>query len=152
MQQDFRTKRIFLTMSIIICILTISGLVANWQLKQWLSTPQQNQIVSTNAQTSESQSIGLILQEPGGEKKQAIVIPKNSTVFDALAIASKQNGFSLKTKQYPFGIFIDELDGLASDKLTGQYWTYSINGQFASVGASSYVAKDGDIITWRYGK
>ena len=29
-------------------------------------------------------------------------------------------------------------------------WTYTVNGEVASVGASEYVLKDGDVIEWKY--
>ncbi|MBQ2251339.1 MAG: DUF4430 domain-containing protein, partial [Clostridia bacterium] len=29
-------------------------------------------------------------------------------------------------------------------------WTYTVNGEVATVGASEYVLKDGDVIEWKY--
>lgn len=48
--------------------------------------------------------------------------------------------------------FVTSVDGLKNGIEGYPYsgWTYTVNGEFASVGASEYILEDGDEVEWRY--
>ncbi len=47
---------------------------------------------------------------------------------------------------------ITAIDGLKQDEQAGYYWTYTINGEWATKGAQETFLKDGDQIEFAYGK
>lgn len=44
------------------------------------------------------------------------------------------------------------IDGLKQDEQAGYYWTYTINGEWATKGAQETFLKDGDQVEFAYGK
>jgi len=60
--------------------------------------------------------------------------------------------FSFEAQQYDYGVFIAGINGVANNPSTHEYWTYSVNGQSATVGADQYELKDGDVVYWSYVK
>lgn len=73
-----------------------------------------------------------------------------STAYDAmLAIQkTKASGFSFRSKNYgDLGHFVDEINGVKGTP--GKYWIYYINNKKATLGASKYVLKEGDRISWK---
>ena len=45
--------------------------------------------------------------------------------------------------------YVTCINGSAADSAKKQYWEFDVNGAAATVGAGSYVTKDGDSITWK---
>ncbi len=45
--------------------------------------------------------------------------------------------------------YVTSINGSAADSAKKQYWEFDVNGAAATVGAGSYVTKDGDSITWK---
>lgn len=73
------------------------------------------------------------------------------TVFDLLETASGEYDFSFGySSDDSYGAFVEELDGVRNSPISGKYWMYLVNGQYASLGASSQTVSDGDVILWRY--
>ena len=58
-----------------------------------------------------------------------------------------QRHASVKAKKYSFGYFVTSINGVAGDG--PKYWIFYINGKSASVGASSYITKNSDRLTWK---
>lgn len=55
----------------------------------------------------------------------------------------------VETKTYDsLGEFVVSINGLKGDDQ--HYWAFYVNNQQASVGASSYLTKDGEVIEWKY--
>lgn len=54
---------------------------------------------------------------------------------------------TVKAKKYSFGYFVTSIDGVAGNG--PKYWTFYVNNKEASVGASSYITKNSDRITWK---
>lgn len=65
--------------------------------------------------------------------------------FNALALLKKHA--SVVTKHYSFGDMVSSIDGTPGNG--PKYWTFYINGKEASVGAGSYVTKNGDHLMWK---
>jgi hypothetical protein len=53
----------------------------------------------------------------------------------------------VQAKHYSFGYLVTSINGVAGNG--PKYWTFFVNGKEASVGASSYITKSSDTITWR---
>ncbi|MDO5844095.1 MAG: DUF4430 domain-containing protein [Methanocorpusculum sp.] len=69
----------------------------------------------------------------------------NMTVFGVLLASGK----TLETKEWPGGIYINAIDGIAQDEnLNG--WLYQVNGEAPSVMSNNYDIKNGDRIVWYY--
>ena len=51
------------------------------------------------------------------------------------------------TQTSDFGEFVTSIDNIAADATN--YWAFFVNGDYATVGASSYQTQEGDIITWQ---
>jgi hypothetical protein len=54
---------------------------------------------------------------------------------------------TVKAKRYSFGYLVTSINGVAGNG--PKYWTFYVNGKQATVGASSYVTKNSDKITWK---
>ncbi|MDP2671692.1 MAG: DUF4430 domain-containing protein [bacterium] len=66
------------------------------------------------------------------------------TVFEVLDEAHTKFNFSLKYTNYgSWGAFITQLHGVEGD------WTYKVNGEAPSKGASVVTVNENDIITWK---
>ena len=73
-----------------------------------------------------------------------------STAYDAMVVMqkTKTNNFSFRSKNYgDLGNFVDEINGVKGTP--GKYWIYYINNKKATLGASKYVLKEGDRISWK---
>lgn len=77
----------------------------------------------------------------------------STTVFNLMAKLQSENKISFSGKEYSgMGFFVDEINGIKNDNLTGKYWIYYINGKSAQVGVSNYIIKPNDLIEWKYEK
>lgn len=76
-------------------------------------------------------------------------VNEGSSVFDAMQKIkdTPENLFDFKYKETPgLGNFITEINGMKGTP--GKYWIYYVNSEKATIGASQYVLKEGDIIRW----
>lgn len=76
-------------------------------------------------------------------------VKEDATVYDALI----ESGLNLDVGSMSGSVYIDGIGGLVASKtspLSG--WLYAVNGEVPSVGADSYVLKDGDEIVWTFYK
>lgn len=106
-----------------------------------------------NAASTDSEQkikVTLTLEKPDGTKTFSASLPAGATVYDLLKSASAEHDFSLRVKDYSFGVFIEEIDGLVNNPGANVYWMYSVNGAHAPVGASEYKLKEGDEVAWKY--
>ncbi len=58
-----------------------------------------------------------------------------------------QKHATVQAKHYSFGYLVTSIDGVVGNG--PKYWTFYVNDKQASVGASSYVTKNSDRITWK---
>ncbi|PAV10078.1 hypothetical protein ASJ83_04355 [Methanocorpusculum parvum] len=72
-------------------------------------------------------------------------IVNNLSVFGIL----HASGMSLQTKEWPGGIYVHSINGIAQDEnLNG--WLYQVNGMTTSQMSNNYMTHDGDKIVWYY--
>ena len=87
------------------------------------------------------------------DKKYLLQLPDKSTAYDAIKQLADAKKITMTTKEYSsMGYFIEEINGIKNNNQTGEYWGYYINGKTAQLGASSYILKNNDLITWKYAK
>jgi hypothetical protein len=128
---------------IIVVLLSLVGLFWSVKLKivnRNLSPSKQTQ--KTNVQPLVDVSI---------KNGETTITEKNihaSTAFDTLvAITSKQH-LTLKTKQYDFGIFVEQIGTETNTK--EKAWIYYVNGKSGTVAADKQAVTTGDNIEWKY--
>jgi len=61
----------------------------------------------------------------------------DTSVFDAL-----QKCCDVKYRQYDFGVFVEEIDGVKAN------WIYKVNGEEGSGSADNHYLENGDVIDW----
>jgi len=83
-----------------------------------------------------------------GEEKITLSTPANTTFYDALMKAKNSGAITFSGKNYPsLGFFLTDIGALHSGD--GKDLLYYINGKEATVGVSSYILKNGDILEWK---
>jgi hypothetical protein len=104
------------------------------------SVPADSQIQTTTDQ--QVRQITLI----AGETTTRLTFTDGQTLYDAL-IKAKETGLTLELKEYPgMGYFVAKIGSLVPT--ADKYLMYSVNGKEASVGISSYVLKENDVVKW----
>lgn len=84
-------------------------------------------------------------------QKYPLSLLKKSTAYDAMIKLVNDKKINAIFKEFTgLGYFTDEINGVKTDKNSGTYWIYYINGQSAQVGISQYILKNNDLITWKY--
>ncbi len=77
----------------------------------------------------------------------AVTVIEDTSAFNATLEAGKGN-FQVTFSWHPsFGVFIEEIDGIAGGCA---YWQLLHNGESSMLGASSLVLQENDSITWKY--
>ncbi len=80
-----------------------------------------------------------------------LTVAPDTTAYDAMIQLQESSKISFSTKKFSsLGYFIEEINGIKNSPSTGFYWTLYINNEEAKVGASNYILKPNDIITWKY--
>ena len=83
-----------------------------------------------------------------GDKKANAKVSPGASLYDALVLAQKNKDIVFIGKNYSgLGFFVTSVGTLSGGN--GKYLFYSVNSKEASVGVSSYILKDGDIIEWK---
>lgn len=66
---------------------------------------------------------------------------------DATALSLLQKDCDIETSGTGESAFVTSINGTKANS-TNEFWSFKVNGEMASVGAGSYITKDGDTITW----
>ena len=84
-------------------------------------------------------------------QKYALNMPEKSTAYEAMAQLVADKKITMAFKQFiGLGYFVDEVDGVKTDKNSGKYWIYYLNDKPAQMGISNYILKNNDSLTWKY--
>lgn len=79
-----------------------------------------------------------------------VEIDEGTSVLELIRKESIREGFVMSEKEYAgLGILVERL-GDFENGTDGKYWTYTVNGVFAPVGADVYTPKAGDLIEWTF--
>jgi len=68
--------------------------------------------------------------------------------FQALTQEAAKQRLEVKTKQYDFGIFVEQVGTLANTK--EKSWIYFVNGKSGTVAADKQPVAPGDVVEWKY--
>lgn len=83
-----------------------------------------------------------------GETKVGIPYIENETFYSTLVSAQKSGLITFTGKEYSgLGFFVSDIGDL--HMTPGKNLLYYINGKEASVGVSTYIPKNGDVVEWR---
>lgn len=102
---------------------------------------------STESTIAEIQIPVKVTSPAAGEQvtfDETITIGEGATVLDAL----QATGLELDAQSSEYGMFVNAIDGLAGEGMTG--WTYTVNGEQVQVSADQTYLEDGDVVEWSY--
>jgi Domain of unknown function (DUF4430) len=68
--------------------------------------------------------------------------------FQALVEAAVKQNLKLTTKQYDFGVFVEQIGTIVNTK--EKSWIYFVNGISGTVAADKHQLKTGDSVEWKY--
>ncbi|GEM_PF-1208967 len=118
-----------------------------------INTPPTIIPTSTTAATPTTANTPITTTIEINGQKYNLNLPEKATAYDALKQLADAKQITMTTKEYSgMGYFIEEINSIKNNNQTGEYWGYYINGQSAKIGASSYILKNNDLITWKYAK
>lgn len=104
------------------------------------SVPVDSQI-QTTTQTEIKQATLI-----AGDSTNTLTFTEGQTLYDAL-LKAQEAGLTLELKEYPgMGYFVAKIGSLAPT--ADKYLMYSVNGEEASEGISSYILKENDVVKW----
>ncbi len=84
------------------------------------------------------------------EKFEALEFAAGENLSEFMEKALTEKNIKITHESYSgLGTLIVEIDGKKNGE-NGKYWQYWVNGNYAQVGASSYLLHPGDIIEWRF--
>ena len=83
-----------------------------------------------------------------GDRKTTVSEISAATAFDALMAGAAKEQIEIKRKQYDFGVFVEEIGGVANTK--EKSWIYFLNGKSGTVAADKQSVAAGDTVEWRY--
>ncbi len=115
------------------------------------TTPPPAGSVAPGGGAPQGLPVTLVIDSGARRLEYSLRVDEGSTVFDLLLEASGRYGFSFDySNNSSYGAFVEELDGVRNDPRAGMFWLYYVNGNYASLGASSQILSEGDVILWRY--
>jgi len=146
----FTNKKYYIALFVIV-IITIGALafeIENIQIKKSSPlAPLHSNGEGNGSFASKSEVNSFITLVIGNINTKLVIVP-NQTLYDVLVGAKKSGQIEFSGKNYPgLGFLVTDIGTLHSGD--GKYLFYYINNKEASVGVSSYLLKDGDIIEWK---
>lgn len=155
-----RTNNFFRAMSLLLCLLTVTGLFA--ACKIIISVPPAGTLApptadeapatkapsTTEAATDEAApevrgtgavSFCLTVTDLDGTQKEFVVKTDKKNVADALVEVGLVSG-----ENSEYGLYIKVVNGITADySVDGSYWSLLVNGEMSMVGASSVSVAEG---------
>lgn len=108
---------------------------------------------SSNTTTPPTEKNTLDVTIEINNQKYPLSLAEKSSAYDAMIRLVAEKKITAVFKEFSgLGYFVDEIDGIRTDKNDGKYWIYYINGQSAQLGISQYILKNNDLITWQFKK
>lgn len=113
------------------------------------TVPTTTSTTTTTPTEPETYTINITIEI--NSQKYPVGLAEKSTAFDAMSKLVTEKKISATFKEFSgMGYFVDEINGMATDKQNGKYWIYYLNGKPAQAGISQYILKNNDLITWKY--
>jgi hypothetical protein len=102
--------------------------------------------VSTEIKITATPSVSVTLDTGSAVATVSGISAQNA--YQALEGAAKQQNLELITKQYDFGIFVQQIGVIANTK--EKSWIYFVNGKSGTVAADKQNLHTGDTVEWKY--
>lgn len=103
----------------------------------------KDNVSNDNTQEINTETVSLT----AGDLSVDLKISQGRNLYDTLIAKENENLIEFKGKEYPgIGFFVTDIGDLHQGD--GKYLMYFINNKEASLGVSSYVPKNGDVIRW----
>ena len=115
---------------------------------QILETPEVKNIPAVVAETPKTK-ITMRINAGSAAGNYPIDYIDSENTYQLLIKIAQKNHFSVKTKNYSWGIFVEGIGNLVQDG-KDNFWFLYINGKTSEVGATDYLVKPNDLIEWRY--
>lgn len=74
---------------------------------------------------------------------------KENTALEHTVQTLVDNNIPFELNTSSFGTLLQSVDGRVNGT-DGKFWTYTVNGEFATVGAAEYQVKSGDTVAWSF--
>lgn len=97
-------------------------------------------------QESAAATVTLVIEYNGlkeAETFEDVGMPEDSTVMDLL-----NEKTDVVTEDSDYGKMVVSINGVAHDANENLWWTYTLNGEYASAGAETQLLSDGDVVKW----
>lgn len=159
-----RTNNFFRALSLLLCLLTVTGLFAACKKISTLplgtfapptadeapatKAPSTTEVATTEAATDEAApevrgtgavSFCLTVTDLDGTQKEFVVKTDRKNVADALVEVGLVSG-----ENSEYGLYIKVVNGITADyNVDGSYWSLLVNGEMSMVGASSVSVAEG---------
>lgn len=159
-----RTNNFFRALSLLLCLLTLTGLFAACKKISTLplgtfapptadeapatKAPSTTEAATTEAATDEvapevrgtgAVSFYLTVTDLDGTQKEFVVKTDKKNVADALVEVGLVSG-----ENSEYGLYIKVVNGITADyNVDGSYWSLLVNGEMSMVGASSVAVAEG---------
>lgn len=149
---------------LVLCFGLVLGLVLKSNTTQTQKV-QDASVLQTVTSTTTGVATSSLKEDKEDTETQAVVYSKSAslivsgeefviqstgqtTVYDAMNSLTAEGKMTFEGKNYPgLGFFVTQINSLQSGD--GKNLMYYINGVEASVGVSSYIVQEGDIIEWK---
>ena len=105
-------------------------------------------VIDISKAVAEQNETALLLKEKDGELiTYNVTVPEGSTVLEVL----RASGAVVGTTAASFGEYVSSINSLAEGAVSAESgWTFFVNGEFATEGASTLKVNPGDEILWQY--
>jgi len=126
----------------ILAILLFAGVASSCAFSSVTEQIDEMEIISQNSQVSEKEEIPFILSPTG--KELSFISPGSQTVLETL----QRLGIPITFQGSGVNAFITAINGVEANSAS-EFWAFYIDGEFAPLGAGSFIAEKGQQITWR---
>ncbi len=117
------------------------------------SSPTLAPVPSESGTTSRLESeVAATLVVPG--RTIDLRVPDGANVLELMTLAKERGAVDFESESYlGLGSLIVAIDGKRNDEGgNDMYWILSVNGKKATVGVSSLLVSNGDVVSWTYEK
>jgi len=146
----FKLLLIFIGLLFIFWILSWFGLfnlITSSGTFDGLNFQSKNQNIETNLP---SEKVSKITIDFGNGKTitSNVDVDESTTAYSALVNAAQKQEIKIKSKEYDFGILVEEIDGVRNAK--DKAWVYFVNSKAGTISANKQKISQGDILEWKY--
>lgn len=113
-------------------------------------TTQNNSIKEPVTEQNIPQKVSLHIDFGNGTFQDfSVDYKENYSAFDLLKEASENLAFSVKSKTYDIGVFVESISDIDGGK-DNKYWSYYVNGEMPMIASDKNLLKPGDGVEFRF--